>query len=99
MNYIKMHSSSETLIVISTPERDKTRGKYSLGPHPNVTHVREWNKDEFNSYVSSREFEILEYLLVRDYLRPIPDRIKDMLLMYDSKKCQLVLCKLATMAK
>lgn len=34
-------------IVISTPERDRARGKNNLGPPANLSHVAEWNKEEF----------------------------------------------------
>lgn len=39
--------------IISTPERDRARGKNDIGPPKNYHHIREWNKDEFKNYISS----------------------------------------------
>jgi len=58
LSFIKRFSDMNTLIIISTPERDNTRGKrcyYST----NKYHVREWNLDEFKKYIESRGFDIL----------------------------------------
>jgi hypothetical protein len=38
--------------IISTPERDNARGKYSIGPPENRHHVREWSRSEFVNYIS-----------------------------------------------
>ena len=39
--------------LISTPERDLTRGPDHVGPPQNVHHVREWNMDEFRLLLES----------------------------------------------
>ena len=39
------------LLVISTPERDRVRGKRSMGPPTNRWHVREWNRSEFKAFL------------------------------------------------
>jgi len=39
-------------IVLSTPDRDRARGKGAMGPPANEHHVREWNPEEFHNYVS-----------------------------------------------
>ena len=93
LDYIKAHSVRETLVVISTPERDKFHGTDSFGPSPNVSHVREWNKSEFARYLGSRGFQILDHLVVEDYQKPLHLQIRHKLTGVDSKKCQLVLCR------
>ena len=93
--YIRTHASDKTQIVMSTPERDSMRGKESFGPSPNISHIREWNKDEFSRYISSRGFEIMEHLFVEDHLKPLHLRIRHKLSGYNSKNCQLVLFRLA----
>jgi SAM-dependent methyltransferase len=45
------------LILLSTPERDKTRGKGTT-TCPNPYHVREWNQSEFEQFVRSEGFTI-----------------------------------------
>lgn len=54
-----IEESKPMIIVISTPNRD--RGLNQTGPPNNPHHIREWNKDEFASYISSR-FNIAEHL-------------------------------------
>lgn len=44
-------------IVISTPERDLTRGPDDLGPPEHVCHVREWSLSEFGDLLGSWGFE------------------------------------------
>ena len=39
-------------LIISTPERDLIKGKYNYGPPTNKHHYREWNKVEFNKFIS-----------------------------------------------
>lgn len=40
-------------LLISTPERDLRRGKFSFGPPENVYHIREWNSKELLDYLST----------------------------------------------
>lgn len=40
-------------LIISTPERDLRRGKFSYGPPENEYHVREWNSGELIKYLSN----------------------------------------------
>lgn len=65
--YIKQCSQQKTLIVFSTPERDKVRGKDSIGPSPNGTHIREWNQKEFIAFLKFGGFTIRESFLEKDY--------------------------------
>jgi len=72
INFIKQFSHSNTLIVISTPERDILRGKNSLNP-PNKSHTREWNKIEFKKYLESRNLVILYHDIVQAFrIIPLP---------------------------
>ena len=47
------------LILVSTPERDHTRGKQAM-TCPNRYHVREWNQAEFEQFVRSEGFTIAD---------------------------------------
>lgn len=51
------------LAFISTPERDLTRGTDCLAS-PKPEHVREWNFHEFNEFLSSSGFEVVEHRLL-----------------------------------
>ena len=44
------------VVIITTPERDLTRGKDDLGPPENQHHVREWNFDEFKKLLSHYDY-------------------------------------------
>ena len=66
--YIKKFSNPETFIVISTPERDAVRGKGHFGPPPNGSHVREWNKNEFENYIQGKGLKILKSFMAKDLL-------------------------------
>lgn len=39
-------------LVLSTPERNRVRGKMDFGPPENTSHYREWSDTEFKTYVS-----------------------------------------------
>lgn len=39
-------------LMISTPERNKRRGRWHFGPPPNHAHYREWSMQELKGYVS-----------------------------------------------
>jgi len=52
--------------IISTPERDIVRGINDNGPPINVCHVREWNKEEFNNYISTM-FNVVDRLIVNKH--------------------------------
>ena len=59
LNYFKAWATPETVILLSTPERTRTRGKDALScPHPD--HVREWAADELAAFLRDHGFEILE---------------------------------------
>ena len=63
LNFIKKKSKKNTLIIFSTPERDAERGINCMKSNK-CEHVREWNKDEFNKYISYMGFNIIDHILV-----------------------------------
>jgi SAM-dependent methyltransferase len=52
-------SGPSTLLLISTPDRDRVRGPGALSVS-NRDHVREWTFAEFRSYLDSSGFDIVE---------------------------------------
>jgi hypothetical protein len=52
-------------LVLSTPERNRVRGKKDFGPPENTSHYREWNEGEFKEYVS-RWFLVKEQIISSD---------------------------------
>lgn len=104
IQYVKKFSHENTLILISTPERDILRGKNSFGP-PTGHHIREWSKKEFAKYLKSRGFEILKHKLINATqltgLRALISKMRlDFIISFCGIKkcryrsCQLVLLKL-----
>jgi trans-aconitate methyltransferase len=63
LNLIKNISHDDTLILISTPERDLARGSKNR-QSPNKHHVREWNKIELAQYLESNGFEIIDHKIL-----------------------------------
>ncbi len=63
LNIIKKYSHKDTLIVLSTPERNNTRGK-KCNSCPNKYHVREWSFSEFKQYIESSGFIISDHILL-----------------------------------
>lgn len=59
LNYIKTISNKDTLIVLSTPERDKLRGKDNFCSNK-PEHIREWNQEEFLKYLDYMNFDVIE---------------------------------------
>lgn len=59
MRYLNGLGGPQTLFLISTPDRDRVRGPNALSVS-NRDHVREWTFDEFQSYLHSNGFEVVE---------------------------------------
>jgi len=94
LRYIKNCCHEKTEVIISTPERDLTRGKKSLGPPANQAHIREWNSSEFRKYISNRGFKILKHFLVGEKGEPVFEIIKKIVFFRPLKKCQVIHGKL-----
>lgn len=62
LNYIKSKLLPGGTVILSTPERDLFRGKDCTNS-PNKHHIREWNFKEFEQYLESRDFEIIDHFV------------------------------------
>jgi SAM-dependent methyltransferase len=62
---IKKLSNDNTLILLSTIDRDIARGVNDKGPPPNIGHCREWNFSEFRNYIEALKFQIIEHVRCR----------------------------------
>lgn len=63
LKFIKGLAKKNTFIILSTPERDAERGVNCIKSNK-AEHVREWNKSEFNKYISYMGFNVIEHILV-----------------------------------
>jgi len=61
--FMRAIATPKSLLLISTPERVRLRGRHNLRPG-NLYHVREWSAREFNDYLRSRGFLIIEQRLL-----------------------------------
>ena len=66
LTYIKNLSHHTTWIVLSTPERDFTRGAHA-NTCPQKQHIREWNMAELKAYVESRNFKVEDQFCLPDF--------------------------------
>ena len=72
LDFLRRHLAPNGLLLISTPERDSLRGRdCTHSPHP--MHVREWSLGEFARFLASRNFEIVDHLLLPQQ-RTLPAR-------------------------
>lgn len=99
LEIIRKLTSPESLIVLSTPERDALLGK-NAGQPGNKAHVREWAFGEFRTFLESSGFQVL------DQRRLLPFRLgwNSMSLKYvlgrtlsasPLRTCQLAVCRAA----
>lgn len=58
VDLIRAHASPETLVLFSTPERRRLRGR-ACNESAKPEHVREWSMDEFRRFLHSRGFTAL----------------------------------------
>jgi SAM-dependent methyltransferase len=61
LDVIKRFSSKDSYIILSTPERDATRGKDDMGPPQYHLHAREWNFNEFRKYIEHQGFRVIKH--------------------------------------
>lgn len=72
-----INDSEPKLIFISTPNRDLLpRPGSIIGPPNNKSHVREWNFEEFNDYISSR-FSVIEHFISKGATQVILAKINN----------------------
>jgi SAM-dependent methyltransferase len=98
MRLIHDLSKPNSVIFISTPERDMQRGRDCLYS-PQREHVREWTAAEFAEYVRQCGFQIVEHhLLPRGRLFGLEEKLLPQIGRIYKKRylsCQLVVCKLS----
>lgn len=58
-------ASGAEAAVLSTPERDLTYGEAHNGPPPNPCHIREWNLEEFGTFLRGEGFHVAHLGLTR----------------------------------
>ena len=69
---IKKFLNKDTIVIFSTPDRDRLRGK-DCTKSEKLEHVREWNKVEFSNYIKYHNFRVLEHF----HQRPMSLSIKN----------------------
>jgi len=62
LEYVRAKVLPGGYVILSTPERDRLRG-VDCNRCPNPYHVREWSFREFEGYLESRGFRVLEHEL------------------------------------
>lgn len=60
LRYIKRFCKPSTLVLISTPDRERLRGTKCLRS-PKAEHVREWSYTELQEYLVSQSFTVLDH--------------------------------------
>lgn len=90
---VKKCAHKDSKIFLSTPERDLVRGKETFGPAPNKLHIREWNQDEFNKYLKSHGFKILEHKILPAKKLGIKETFRQLTGQLKNNTCQMVVCQ------
>lgn len=97
LEYVKDVSREDSVIVLSTPERDIIRGRNCMASSK-PEHVREWNRHEFRTYLQNRGFKVLEHKLVHpakfSFSAKVSGALKSMVVRKPSKTEQVVLCRI-----
>jgi SAM-dependent methyltransferase len=94
LDRIRMCMKADSVVFLSTPERDLVRGYDSMGPPANPLHVREWNKLELSDYISSRGFQIIEHIIVAAKKLTPREKLQSFLGKLNNDTCQLIVFKL-----
>lgn len=61
LDFMKSIANKDTIIIISTPERNNRRGVDNMRS-PNKEHVREWSLKEFSDYLKSEGFTVVDHI-------------------------------------
>lgn len=99
LRWLRHFASPRTLLLISTPERDRERGRSCLASNK-PEHVREWSRPEFARFLRSRGFTPLRSRLLPKDDAPIrgcwDQEARFRLRLEDRSKlcCQAVLCRI-----
>ena len=97
LTLIRSLAKPESVIVLSTPERDIVRGPDCMAS-PKAEHVREWNSQEFAEYVGQSGFKVLEHSLVPSRkLTLVEEHLMPRALRWKTKRycgCQMIVCTL-----
>lgn len=68
------HCHQKTFLLISTPDRDMIYGKGHIGPPDNPSHIREWNVEEFSSFLRANALRIIEHRHLSSVKSDLRDR-------------------------
>jgi len=60
LRFMRSHCHDDSYVLLSTIERDVRRGKSNM-KSTKAEHVREWNLDEFGSYLTRQGFKVIEH--------------------------------------
>lgn len=91
--YIRSFCHSKTIIILSTPERNALYGYDHAGPPYNSTHIREWSKQEFLTYLNMSQIMVVKHsLLLNMHTGFLKDLIKKII--RKSHTNQVAICKL-----
>ncbi len=63
LDFIRAHCHANSVVVVSTPERDVRRGT-SNNRSPKAEHVREWNRAELRAYLDASGFSVDRHVLL-----------------------------------
>jgi SAM-dependent methyltransferase len=69
LDHLKTLLEHAPLAILSTPERDLTRGVEDMGPPLNPSHAREWNRAELRALLESRGLAPLRIELTESHDR------------------------------
>lgn len=84
LKWMIKHCHQKSLLLISTPDRDAIYGEGNIGPPDNSAHVREWNFEEFSSFLEANSLRIIEH----KHLPSIKSDLND-------RTCQVVLAEVS----
>jgi predicted TPR repeat methyltransferase len=95
LRFIRNHAHPTSLVLISTPDRDRLYGPGTAGPPANRHHVREWNSQELKDLLESRGFSLIDHRLLENRKRsPLRKLVLHVLGKYSRvHTCQSVLCR------
>jgi 2-polyprenyl-3-methyl-5-hydroxy-6-metoxy-1,4-benzoquinol methylase len=97
---MKRLSTPQTLLLISTPDRARLRGRDCM-ESPKPEHVREWTVPEFTRYLRSRGLDVVDTKLFPADDAPANAGMKEELLWrlhlgkFSPRRCQTLLCRVS----